>query len=1473
MGSPVAACCVARRKLPTVGPVGGKRGPKRWREPIVRYNSDVPKGGASAWKDAAAGSTPPHVLADRLFDGIDNEPTDDPASPASLGSAGADGDDVLAAAETSSPTAASAGSDLSGSDSFSTIMMGEHDSFEVTSQDLTGPPTRAVAADDGPLGALDSQVDSAPAAATVSQGGSTMSADGADVSDGESSVSESSDSEHEVDTQDSLQPASLAGGGYVRRQGAIGSSIVIQAHWRRVLAQRAVQALRVATEADDQLTDNAAAAVAAAAPVLEKDAWAFVDELIERDGDGDIDMEHSCSATIERVPGRATDLWAECASFVARASTSDDERQRRRADAAVMLLPRLILTPVKDGGDWWTSKTQAAVRLRCKRFLLFEWRELYELSSQYAPTRPGEEAAIAPADARYQELLKAELLRGRLVADGSVRSKADLQKDAAVRLVQKGEISKSMGRLTSHGILSDPVTTGARLQAMQAPPMPTTMRAALERARAHRPGTPLVSEAGAKKAISKAATGKAFGPSGWRFEYCKAAAQSDDGLKAMVIIMQRIADGSFGVLSSSADRQSPIANGNLIPLKCDPEGKKIRPIVVGEALRRLTGSCLVRERVAAIEERCLKAGNLAFSTNGCATGFRTIELLLRANERWIVAETDLRSAFQYGHREKMLNELWNTPLFQDFIPFFLSLYDGDAKLFVDSLGTILSEWGCHQGCPLGTFLFVISIAPIVEKVMAAFPTVEVVGFADDYRFLGLPTEALDAAAFYKVETERDGHALQKAKGNVFSFSQESLDEVKQHEYCQLTPEELELWHSDVHGELEPPLAVNVCSATEGVEVFGAPLGDAAWCQKWLFEYLDDKIQPALEAVAGLGDHDKKGATQAAFLLLLYSASRKIGYLQRMVAPHIMHMVSIKYDQRVRACFSRIVNPQQELLKDLDDELVDQVGAIQRNIRANSPEFFGNEARRLAWRQATLPVRLGGMGLGCAELMSHAAFVAAWADFLIFMEGKPDLFPLVRSTISEQALQFSAGVAQPPVGTSVEPAPLLQLESSWQALERQLHRRKYGSLTEDIPGRIALCEAFGNGVTGISDLRNGKTKRQHVLSASMWDCYNINMRLGSDAEWLFMPFFGDDSYMQYEAMTKKDQVRFTSASGPEAAWVSQVPTRPEYRLNTTEWRTSIAFRLRIPIGFLRLGPSDCTCHRAFADNSRNIDHQRRAGGYSGRARNDPKKCDMWGDHDQCCKYAAPIIRHNKMQYSTLRDSMLKAKGCVSRIANVAGLRRNGSDPSQKKADIETDNLEADGCQTITDFGSVFPLVDTYINNKSRWMKGVAANKYGLRKSGNLRLDASTSELDKEKEKRLLARFKRDCLDPATGEHDPAREAKLRADGKPFLSKGGYLHTIAEKRLPIHYGGFITEAYGAFGKEAWDFTNKIAKRERVGGDPDRYNPWSRPEWKRHFILTIGFSIQRGNTAMFVLSDDRRRSQSKKFRASGPSSHHLG
>ena len=134
----------------------------------------------------------------------------------------------------------------------------------------------------------------------------------------------------------------------------------------------------------------------------------------------------------------------------------------------------------------------------------------------------------------------------------------------------------------------------------------------------------------------------------------------------------------------------------------------------------------------------------------------------------------------------------------------------------------------------------------------------------------------------------------------------------------------------------------------------------------------------------------------------------------------------------------------------------------------------------------------------------------------------------------------------------------------------------------------------------------------------------------------------------------------------------------------------------------------------------------------------------------------------------------------------------------------------------DFGCVDPTVDTYKTKKSRKEKGVAADKYGRSKSGG---------------------------------------------------ENGYLNTIKKKKLPLHYQGFITESYGAFGTEAWSFINKVAKIEAGGGDPFAYSPWGRPDWKRHFILSIGFAIQRGNAAMLVRSDLRRRTNSRSFRTSGP------
>ena len=500
----------------------------------------------------------------------------------------------------------------------------------------------------------------------------------------------------------------------------------------------------------------------------------------------------------------------------------------------------------------------------------------------------------------------------------------------------------------------------------------------------------------------------------------------------------------------------------------------------------------------------------------------------------------------------------------------------------------------------------------------------------------------------------------------------------------------------------------------------------------------------------------------------------------MVAPAVMKAAAIEYDTMVRNCLSAIINPRSKPLHVLPDE--------------EDEDAFGNAERHLAWAQATLPVRMGGMGLGSAELGGNAAFTAAWADFLVFMHREPQLFVDVRPAISERALE------------AADTPPIAHLQSAWSALEEQLSRAPSGERTTTIPGSAALTEIFGDGVVSPVELAKAKTGRQHALTTAMWDCFLLNMRLESSR-----------CTGYYQVLSGDDEIRFTSCSGPEAAFVAQVPTRPEYRLNSVEWRVLACDRLHVPHEFLLSGPQVCDCHRQFAEISRKLEHNLRANvrpQRPQRRRNPPKPVDPHGVHDKRCKHANPLVRHNKMQTAAM--PALRKKELVARIAVVGTLRKDDRDPSQKKPDIEIDNLAPDGLQTIVDFGCVDPTVDTYKTKKSREEKGVAADTYGRSKSGG---------------------------------------------------ENGYLNTIKKKKLTLHYQGFITESYGAFGTEAWSFINKVAKIGAGGGDPFAYSPWGRPDWKRHFILSIGFAIQRGNAAMLVRSDLRRRTNSRSFRTSGP------
>ena len=145
---------------------------------------------------------------------------------------------------------------------------------------------------------------------------------------------------------------------------------------------------------------------------------------------------------------------------------------------------------------------------------------------------------------------------------------------------------------------------------------------------------------------------------------------------------------------------------------------------------------MLRALKPAVEERCLRARNLAFSKDGANTIARATQLLLHANPTWIDVESDLSSAFQRASREDIALELLDSDL-EPFLPLFNSLYGSASSLFYDEFAELLSEEGSQQGCPLGGLLFILSVASIAEDVASRYPSVTILGFADDIGLLVL----------------------------------------------------------------------------------------------------------------------------------------------------------------------------------------------------------------------------------------------------------------------------------------------------------------------------------------------------------------------------------------------------------------------------------------------------------------------------------------------------------------------------------------------------------------------------------------------------------------------------------------------------------------------------------------------------------------------------------------------------------------
>ena len=142
----------------------------------------------------------------------------------------------------------------------------------------------------------------------------------------------------------------------------------------------------------------------------------------------------------------------------------------------------------------------------------------------------------------------------------------------------------------------------------------------------------------------------------------------------------------------------------------------IRPIAVGETLRRLTVKCLC----AVVKAKAAEFFQPHQFGVSCSMGAKKIAHGLRAcvdrhwkDEGFSVLKLDMRNAFNVVSRQAFLSEC--SLHFPELYPWVLWCY-GQHPILWHPMGTLTSECGVQQGDPLGPLLFCLVLNILVKDI-------------------------------------------------------------------------------------------------------------------------------------------------------------------------------------------------------------------------------------------------------------------------------------------------------------------------------------------------------------------------------------------------------------------------------------------------------------------------------------------------------------------------------------------------------------------------------------------------------------------------------------------------------------------------------------------------------------------------------------------------------------------------------------
>jgi hypothetical protein len=371
---------------------------------------------------------------------------------------------------------------------------------------------------------------------------------------------------------------------------------------------------------------------------------------------------------------------------------------------------------------------------------------------------------------------------------------------------------------------------------------------------------------------------------------------------------------------------------------------KVRPIAMGETLRKMNASLILKVSDVKVKE-IFKGAQFGMESMGIEKIIHSINLVRGEHKDWDTISLDHKNAFNLVSRSVISTKLLMH--FPEVFNYFRTYYFNAASLLMSDPETLqvyefFSCVGVQQGDPMGGFLFNVATLAHIRRMIEIIKEGICLAQHDDINAVG-PFDRCVEMLKYAIRCGHEyGLHIQPAKTvvmlGVCESLEESLERLKVYQAILEIPDEnvgrcIKIHPDNADNDSNLPAV----RRAYGVRILGTPIGSPEFIHDWLDVKLAEVKKEANVLLSSISH------VQVQWSLIYYCLRNKVNHLFRTISPRYTQSFKIDFDNLLRK-----VNQS-------------HLGIVLTDI---------------AWTQFKLSFQEGGNGIGDSTSIALAGFIAS-----------------------------------------------------------------------------------------------------------------------------------------------------------------------------------------------------------------------------------------------------------------------------------------------------------------------------------------------------------------------------------------------------------------------------------------------------------------------------------------------------------------